>query len=199
MTAPGTAPARPVMLRDIDLAAFTVALAMRLRQAGVVVGLTAIESFTRGMAACPPTSLPTLYWVGRTTLVQRWADLGTFDAVFGAVFSEPALPLDPNARRRSTDPAGGEDDRWAPLPAAGSAGRSGRRFALGHHPAGGEPRAPRRRDHPAGTRAAPEHSGGRGDDAVRVVGAGAPYLARRMADQRAAELAVPAVAARGPP
>jgi hypothetical protein len=104
------------MLRGTDLAAFAVALAMRLRGAGAVVGLTAIGSFTRGVATFRPTCLPELYWLGRVTLVQRRADLETYDAVFEAVFSDAVLPLDPNARRGSSGVPAGEEDRWAPLP-----------------------------------------------------------------------------------
>ena len=46
-----------------------------------------------------------LYWRARVTLVQRCADLVTFDAVFLAVFSGVGLALDPAARRGS-DPTG---------------------------------------------------------------------------------------------
>jgi hypothetical protein len=105
------------MLPGTDLAAFAVALAVRLRRAGILVGFTAIESFTRAVATCRPTSRSGLYWVGRTTLVQRWADLGTYDAVFEAVFSDAVVPLDPNARRRPTAQRAGEEESWAPLPA----------------------------------------------------------------------------------
>ena len=115
-TLPGAAFA-PAMLRGTDLAAFAVAFAVRLRRAGIMVGFTAIESFTRGVATCRPTSRSALYWVGRTTLVHRWADLATFDAVFEAVFSDAVVQLDPNARRRSAAQRAGEDDSWAPLPA----------------------------------------------------------------------------------
>jgi hypothetical protein len=104
------------MFRGIDLAAFTVGLAVRLRGAGVVVGFTAIESFTRGVAAFRPTSRTALYWLGRTTLVNRWADLETFDAVFDAVCGGAVLPLDPNARRRSVPTTGEDDGTWALLP-----------------------------------------------------------------------------------
>ena len=40
-----------------DLAELAVALGLRLRRAGVVVGLMGIEAFARGLAACPPDSL----------------------------------------------------------------------------------------------------------------------------------------------
>ena len=99
MGPPGAAPTSPAMLRGTDLAAFSAAFAVRLRQAGLSVGVSAIESFTRGLAAVRPGTVPTLYWVGRATLVQREADMGLFDAVFDAVFAGAVLPLDPNARR----------------------------------------------------------------------------------------------------
>jgi uncharacterized protein len=116
VSGPGTAPTRPAMLRGTDLAAFAVAFAVRLRQAGLSVGVSAIESFTRGLAAVRPGTVPTLYWVGRATLVQREADMGLFDAVFDAVFAGAVLPLDPNARRGPLGAAGGENDGWVPRP-----------------------------------------------------------------------------------
>ena len=126
MSGPGPAPAaRPVLLRSTDLAAFAVALAVRLRQAGVAVGVTAIESFARGVAALRPGALPALYWVARTTLVQRAADLQTFDAVFEAVFAGAVLPLDANARRDRPGPPQGQDGHWAPLPRPGAPDQAG--------------------------------------------------------------------------
>ena len=72
-------------------------LGLRLRRAGVVVGLMSIEAFARGMVACPPDSLAGLYWVARVTLVKRAEDLEVFEEVFAAVFSGAAL-LDPAFR-----------------------------------------------------------------------------------------------------
>lgn len=70
-----------------DLAELAVALGLRLRRAGVVVGLMGIEAFVRGLAACPPDSLDSLYWVARVTLVKRAEDLEAFEEVFAEAFS----------------------------------------------------------------------------------------------------------------
>ena len=125
------------LLAGVDRAAFAVALAVRLRKSGVAVGTTATQAFARALGAWDPRSIGMLYWMARVTLVQRWADLETFDAVFRAVFSATGLALDPAARRGS-GPAGaaaargsyrsvpgaasvevaGEGLPWATLPAA---------------------------------------------------------------------------------
>jgi uncharacterized protein with von Willebrand factor type A (vWA) domain len=57
----------------------------------------------------PPTDRRRLYWLARTTLVRDPRDLPAYDAVFAAVFADAVLPVDPNARRRSRQPANGED------------------------------------------------------------------------------------------
>ncbi len=93
------------MLAGVDRAAFAVALATRLRKSGVAVGTTATQAFARALGLWEPRSMGMLYWMARVTLVQRWADLETFDAVFLAVFSGVGLALDPAARRGS-DPTG---------------------------------------------------------------------------------------------
>lgn len=105
------------MLPGVDLAAFAVAFALRLREAGISVGFSAIEAFTQGVVAFPPVSRPALYWVARVTLVQRWADLEVFDIVFDAVFSDAVLSLDHHARRQEARPPAQENGTWATLQA----------------------------------------------------------------------------------
>ena len=46
----------PGVLRGVDRAAFAVALAGRLRRAGVPAGLTDVDDFVRALAASPPDS-----------------------------------------------------------------------------------------------------------------------------------------------
>jgi uncharacterized protein with von Willebrand factor type A (vWA) domain len=109
----------------VDRAGFAVAFALRLREAGVAVGFSSIESFARGLEVCPPDSMGSLYWVARVTLLPGWADLERFDAVFAAVFSTKVLSLDPNARRRGT-PTPGDDKSWySRLPAGAGADEDG--------------------------------------------------------------------------
>ena len=125
------------LLAGVDRAAFAVALAVRLRKSGVVVGTTATQAFARALGTWEPRSIGMLYWMARVTLVQRQADLESFDAVFRAVFCATGLALDPAARRGS-GPAGaaaargsyrsvpgaaavevaGDGLPWATLPAA---------------------------------------------------------------------------------
>ena len=104
------------MLRAVDRAAFATAFALRLRRAGVAVGLTGVEAFVRGLAECPPETAGSLYWVARVTLAQRHGDLAAFDRVFAEVFSDAAVPVDPHARRRPATPPAGRDDAHARVP-----------------------------------------------------------------------------------
>ncbi len=100
------------MLRGIDRAAFAVALADRLRHAGVPAGLTEVDDFVRALAASPPVEMSTLYWTARISLVRRHAHLAAFDRVFAAVFAyAPPLPL-----TRSAAPPGRRDDVHVPVP-----------------------------------------------------------------------------------
>ncbi|WP_432050667.1 VWA domain-containing protein [Verrucosispora sp. NA02020] len=111
------------VLRGVDRAAFAVALADRLRRAGVPAGLTQVDDFVRAIVAAPPADRSTLYWSARVSLVRRHADLATFDAVFQAVFADaPPLPV---TRAAATGP-GRRDEVHVPLPAdTDSAGSGG--------------------------------------------------------------------------
>jgi uncharacterized protein len=104
----------PALLPGLDRAAFATAFAGRLRSAGVPVGFTAVEDFSRALGAVPPGSRPELYWIARTTLVRRHADLAVFDAVFAAVFDAAGAGLDPVARKASQGPSTG--DTHVPVP-----------------------------------------------------------------------------------
>ena len=107
------------LLRGIDRAAFAVSFAVRLRKAGVPVGQTGVEDFTRALVAIPPDSLSRLYWSARVSLVRRRGELAAFDAVFDAVFDEAALHLDPHARRKPNAGADGVNDAHVRVPTAG--------------------------------------------------------------------------------
>jgi len=107
--------AAAALLRGVDRAAFAVAFAVRLREHGIAVGFSGIETFTRALGVAGLGSLSELYWVARISLVRRERDLADFDRVFAAVFDEVVLGLDPNARR---GPAPRTEDGWAELPSA---------------------------------------------------------------------------------
>ncbi len=90
----------PALLRGVDRAAFGVALAVRLRSAGVSVGFTATEDFIRALAVLPPDSRSRVYWAARISFVRRQSELAAFEAVFTAVFDNAVLGMDPHSRRR---------------------------------------------------------------------------------------------------
>jgi uncharacterized protein with von Willebrand factor type A (vWA) domain len=91
----------PALLRGVDLAAFAVALVARLRGAGVSVSASGQTTFVRALQHLAPGDRSSLYWAARLSLVNRMDELGTFDAVFAAVFGtgapdgrdSPSLPL----------------------------------------------------------------------------------------------------------
>lgn len=100
MTARPVEHAAPV-LAGVDRAAFAVALVGRLRTAGVRVPLDRAGVLSDALAVCPPDDRGRLYWVARTTLVARPADVPVFDAVFAGVFDAammgvvaPPVPVD---------------------------------------------------------------------------------------------------------
>jgi uncharacterized protein with von Willebrand factor type A (vWA) domain len=99
----------PALLRGIDRAAFSTAFSLRLRDAGIAIGFSSMEVFSRALGVCAPDSRSRLYWTARISLVRGMADLELFDAVFAAVFDDAVLSLDPNARRQPlrSDPSDG--------------------------------------------------------------------------------------------
>ena len=115
-------PAAGPLLRGVDRAALAVALADRLRRAGVPVTMSAMAAFTDALAAEPPARVRALYWQARVTLVHREQDLPTFDDVFDAVFGDAQLPVDPHARRTAPVPDAAPEPQTAagalhPVPA----------------------------------------------------------------------------------
>ena len=110
----------PALLRGVDLAAFAVALVVRLRTAGVVVAASGPTAFVAAMRTLVPVTRTQLYWTARLTLVNRAEDVATFDAVFAAVFADAVLPVDPvslRAQRGATAaavPASGYRDETGP-------------------------------------------------------------------------------------
>jgi uncharacterized protein with von Willebrand factor type A (vWA) domain len=107
------------LLRGVDRAAFAASLAVRLRQRGVPVGLTAIEDFTRALAVSAPDTVQSLYWTARVALVRRRSELAAFDEVFDAVFRDATFAVDPVARR-GAGPAPGASDTRLMVPKAGA-------------------------------------------------------------------------------
>ncbi|MET7959309.1 vWA domain-containing protein [Micromonospora zamorensis] len=112
----------PGVLRGVDRAAFAVALAGRLRRAGVPAGLTDVDDFVRALAASPPDSMSSLYWTARICLVRRHTDLAAFDRVFAAIFADPPPLPRPS---RSASPPDGHDDVYARVPADTDSSDSG--------------------------------------------------------------------------
>lgn len=106
----------PVLLRGVDRSALAVALSTRLRQRGVAVDFTAMESFVRAISAALPTDRDRLYWTARVSLVRRHSELAAFDAVFDAVFADAMLAPDPLARRMSGATAEAPSERAQPRP-----------------------------------------------------------------------------------
>ncbi|MBA2497684.1 MAG: VWA domain-containing protein [Acidimicrobiia bacterium] len=107
------------VLAGVDRAAFVVALAQRLRGAGVPVSLAAIEACTGALGTCRLDRRSRLYWLTRTTLVHDQPDVERFDRVFAAVFDDAVLGVDPHARRTPIAP-GREDDHLVSVPGAES-------------------------------------------------------------------------------
>ncbi|MFF3375204.1 VWA domain-containing protein [Streptomyces sp. NPDC002680] len=116
-------PTGPV-LPAVDCAAFAVALATRLRERGVPVGLTATRDFVQALAAVPPASRTALYWTARVTLVREHGQLAPFEEVFAGVFGEAVLAVDPHARRNGRTPVGekGASASYNSLAAPGDSG-----------------------------------------------------------------------------
>ena len=92
-----------VLLAGVDLAAFAVALVVRMRGGGVVVSPDGAAVFVDALRRDLPADRERLYWTSRLCLVSRAEDLLAFDAVFGSVFDDAVLPLDPIARRTADD------------------------------------------------------------------------------------------------
>ncbi|MEV8544773.1 VWA domain-containing protein [Streptomyces sp. NPDC051572] len=114
------------LLPAVDRAAFATALAARLREHGVSVGLTGTRDFVDALAAAPPRTRTSLYWTARVTLVRDRPDLARFDDVFDAVFGQSVLALDPNARRDGHGAgADGRDRAGAGAHPGAAAGGSG--------------------------------------------------------------------------
>ncbi len=70
-----------------------MALSHRLRVAGVPVAVSSMASFTRALELRPPSTVDSLYWSARLTLVNRAADLEVFEQIFRAAF-EAALKIE---------------------------------------------------------------------------------------------------------
>lgn len=87
----GRAPAE--LFRGVDTGVFAAALVTRIRAAGIEVGLSSAEAFTRALIACPPTDVSTMYWVSRPCLVRDRNDIATFDKVFAALFQDESLAI----------------------------------------------------------------------------------------------------------
>jgi uncharacterized protein with von Willebrand factor type A (vWA) domain len=95
----------PVVLRGVDRAAFAVAFAHRLREAGLPAGLTETGDLVRALECCRLDTSEAVYWALRVTTVRRQPDLAIFDRVFASIFADaPPLPMnrgiEPSRHRR---------------------------------------------------------------------------------------------------
>jgi uncharacterized protein with von Willebrand factor type A (vWA) domain len=102
------------LLPGVDLAAFAVAFAVRLRRRGVPVDITSAGDFVRALTVSPPDSPRRLYWAARVCLVRRPSEIEILDALFA-----DAAP-DPHARSELADATAGDDDAPAFPPRAGA-------------------------------------------------------------------------------
>ncbi len=91
----------PLLFRGVDIAAFAVALVNRLHVGGVTVSASGPTGFVEALRHDWPRSRSQLYWAARLTLVNRVDDLAAFDAVFGAVFADAVLGVDPPGLKQS--------------------------------------------------------------------------------------------------
>ena len=118
-------------LPSVDRAAFAAALTMRLRSAGVPVGLTGARDLVAALAASEPSTRSGLYWTARISLVHRPEEIAAFDAVFAGLFAGDDMPATgpagrgrpgeklaavPRATGKGVAEGGGLP--WATLPAA---------------------------------------------------------------------------------
>ncbi len=137
----GTATSPATLFRGVDRAAFTAALAARLRVAGLTPTLAMTARLAAALEVTGPRTRDELYWVTRTCLVSDVTELPTFDAVFAAVFDLSGLARDPHARRTPIDvppePAG--DDLHVRLPSDGPRAPGGGGVPWATPPSASEP------------------------------------------------------------
>lgn len=105
----------PALLRGVDRAAFAVAFAVRLRAAGVPVGLTGVELFCRALAGNQPRDAGSLYWMARISLIRRQSEIEAFDRVFRAVFADASLAMQVRGRSSAPAPQPGSADAFEPV------------------------------------------------------------------------------------
>ncbi len=110
------------ILAGVDRAAFVTAFADRLRRAGVPVTVGAVVALVEALAASPAPNRHEAYWLFRLTLVKTVRDLAAFNAVFEAVFGEPAVSEDAGPPARSRPAARDETPPAAFAPAPGAQG-----------------------------------------------------------------------------
>ncbi len=82
------------LLPAVDRAALAVALATRLRAAGVLVSASGAADFVAALGVTSRAHRE-VYWGARLTLVTRAEDIPTFDEVFAAVFADAVRGVDP--------------------------------------------------------------------------------------------------------
>ena len=80
------------LFHSVDRAAWVAAFAVRLRRAGIAVGLSSADRLAVALSHWAPTDQRTLYWVCRTCLIHDRRHFDAFDQVFSAVFSGDGLP-----------------------------------------------------------------------------------------------------------
>lgn len=100
------------LLPGVDLAAFAVAFAARLRRRGVPVDVTRTEDFIRALTVSPPDSPRRLYWAARVCLVRRPSEIEILDALFADAAPDPLV--------RSVPTVAADGDALVSLPGAGA-------------------------------------------------------------------------------
>ncbi|MFB9832339.1 hypothetical protein ACFFNX_09085, partial [Actinoallomurus acaciae] len=105
------------LLPGVDLAAFAVAFATRLRRRGVPVDVTRTDDFVRALTVSPPDSPRRLYWAARVCLVRRPSEIEILDGLFADAAPDPPVRTDPAIA------AGG--DALVSLPGAGAVQEAG--------------------------------------------------------------------------
>jgi len=111
--------------RDASTVGLFVGFARCLRRAGVVVPVDSVVQYVRAVEAVGIDRRDPVYWAGRTVLIHRVEDVGTYDRIFDSYWSggpqwsdlptsSPELLIDEEGMDES-DPPSSEGERPRPL------------------------------------------------------------------------------------
>ena len=101
--------------RDASTISLLVAFARSLRRAGVTVPVDNVVQYVRAIEAVGIGRRDPVYWAGRTVLIHRHEDVGTYDRVFDSFWwgsSGWTNPLPPSPEDTSAE--AGHDEVDAP-------------------------------------------------------------------------------------